>query len=107
MLAFLAWGGICVTQLGTVAGRASSLALWGFVTGLAAVLLVVQVTKHTLQSVRLGPEKSKIGLAAVLLVLQACVGEWQTSVCGDFMVDIIGELRKGPALVTYIATQYG
>jgi len=91
LLAFLAWGGICVTQLGTVAGRASSLALWGFVTGLAAVLLVVQVTKHTLQSVRLGPEKSKIGLAAVLLVLQACVGECQTSVRGDFMVDIIGE----------------
>ena len=43
LLAFFSWGGLCVTQLGTVAGRASSLALWGFVTGLAAVLLVVQV----------------------------------------------------------------
>ncbi len=44
LLAFFSWGGLCVTQLGTVAGRASSLALWGFVTGLAAVLLVVQVS---------------------------------------------------------------
>ena len=43
LLAFFSWGGLCVTQLGTVAGRASSLALWGAVTGLAAVLLVVQV----------------------------------------------------------------
>ena len=43
LLAFFSWGGLCVTQLGTVAGRASSLALWGFVTGLAAVLLIVQV----------------------------------------------------------------
>ena len=43
LLAFFSWGGICITQLGTVAGRASSLALWGFVTALSAVLLVVQV----------------------------------------------------------------
>ena len=43
LLAFFSWGGLCVTQLGTVAGRASSLALWGVVTGLAAALLVVQV----------------------------------------------------------------
>ena len=43
LLAFFSWGGICITQLGTVAGRASSLALWGFVTALSAVLLVFQV----------------------------------------------------------------
>ena len=46
---------------------------------------------HTAISVAGSLERMNIGPAAVLLVLQACVGEFQTSVHGDSMAEIIVE----------------
>lgn len=45
---FFTWGALCVTKLGSIAGRASSLAVWGFVAAISTLVLVVQAAVQLL-----------------------------------------------------------
>lgn len=42
LVAFFTWGAVCVTRLGSSAGRASSMAAWGAVTAMATLVLIMQ-----------------------------------------------------------------
>ena len=45
---FFTWGALCVTKLGTSAGRARSLAVWGAVAAISTLLLIVQAAVQLL-----------------------------------------------------------
>lgn len=45
---FFTWGALCVTKLGTSAGRASSLAVWGAVAAISTLVLIVQAAVQLL-----------------------------------------------------------
>ncbi len=45
---FFTWGALCVTKLGSSAGRASSLTVWGFVAAISTLVLVVQAAVQLL-----------------------------------------------------------
>lgn len=45
---FFTWGALCVTKLGSSDGRASSVAVWGFVAAISTLVLVVQAAVQLL-----------------------------------------------------------